>query len=140
LFRFDGVRWIKIEDAVRMNMTNNDSRNTLKTSFINNSNFTYVDRINVDIVKLLEDDTVIETNIPFIEAPFVVLKLDAFTIEYVTADHEGLLEIYDTTKLKINLPEDDFIPISGPWSVSLYNHREAQRQSLSKALKPKADL
>ena len=38
LFRFDGTRWIKVEDSVRMTMTNNDQRQTLKTSFINNTN------------------------------------------------------------------------------------------------------
>ena len=37
LFRFDGTRWNKLEDAVRMTMTNNDTRQTLKTSFINNT-------------------------------------------------------------------------------------------------------
>jgi hypothetical protein len=37
LFRFDGTRWIKVEDSVRMTMTNTDTRNTLKTSFINNT-------------------------------------------------------------------------------------------------------
>ena len=37
LFRYDGSRWIKTEDAVRMTMTNNDTRKTLKTSFINNT-------------------------------------------------------------------------------------------------------
>ena len=38
LFRYDGLRWIKMEDAVRMTMTNNDTRQTYKTSFINNTN------------------------------------------------------------------------------------------------------
>ena len=50
LFRYDGVRWVKVEDSVRMTMTNtpgvanngttpNDqTRQTLKTSFINNTN------------------------------------------------------------------------------------------------------
>ena len=37
LFRFDGTRWIKTEDAVRMNMTNTDTRKTYKTDFINNT-------------------------------------------------------------------------------------------------------
>ena len=36
LFRYDGRRWVKMEDKVRMTMTNNDTRNTQKTSFINN--------------------------------------------------------------------------------------------------------
>lgn len=38
LFRFDGTRWIKVEDSVRVTMTNTDTRNTQKTSFINNTN------------------------------------------------------------------------------------------------------
>ena len=38
LYRFDGSRWVKVEDAVRMTMTNTDQRQTLKTSFINNTN------------------------------------------------------------------------------------------------------
>ena len=37
LFRYDGNRWIKIEDSVRINMTNNDSRANYKTGFVNNS-------------------------------------------------------------------------------------------------------
>lgn len=37
LFRFDGNSWNKVEDAVRMTMTNNDTRQTQKTSFINNT-------------------------------------------------------------------------------------------------------
>ncbi len=38
LFRFNGTAWAKVEDAVRMNMTNNDTRQTQKTGFINNMN------------------------------------------------------------------------------------------------------
>lgn len=38
LFRFDGTRWVKFEDSVRMTMTNTDHRQTQKTSFINNTN------------------------------------------------------------------------------------------------------
>jgi len=40
LFRFDGRRFVKIEDNVRMTMTQNNTRSTEKTSFINNSNAT----------------------------------------------------------------------------------------------------
>jgi hypothetical protein len=38
LFRFNGAAWTKFEDSVRMTMTNNDTRNTQKTGFINNTN------------------------------------------------------------------------------------------------------
>ena len=42
LFRYDSTRWIKMEDAVRMTLTNTDTRNTQKTGFINNTNSTTV--------------------------------------------------------------------------------------------------
>jgi hypothetical protein len=43
LFRWDGVRWRKIEDKVRTNITNNSADNkTQRNSFITNTN-TYVD-------------------------------------------------------------------------------------------------
>ena len=37
LFRYDGTRWVKIEDSVRITTTNNDSRANYKTGFVNNS-------------------------------------------------------------------------------------------------------
>ena len=37
LFRYDGNRWVKVEDSVRINMTNNDSRANYKTGFVNNT-------------------------------------------------------------------------------------------------------
>jgi hypothetical protein len=38
LFRYNGTRWIKVEDAVRMTMTNGVNRMTQKGTFINNTN------------------------------------------------------------------------------------------------------
>jgi hypothetical protein len=43
LFRFNGRRWVKVEDNLRMTMSNNDERLTQKTSFINNNNVSKVD-------------------------------------------------------------------------------------------------
>jgi len=40
LFRYDGRRFIKIEDNVRQTMTQTNTRNTQKTGFINNTNTT----------------------------------------------------------------------------------------------------
>jgi hypothetical protein len=42
LFRYDGVRWVKVEDAVRHKLTNTDDRKTQKTSFINNTNINII--------------------------------------------------------------------------------------------------
>jgi hypothetical protein len=42
LFRYNGSSWHVIEDNVRMTMTNTNTRKTLKTSFINNTNQTTI--------------------------------------------------------------------------------------------------
>lgn len=143
LFRFDGNRWIKYEDNVRMTMTNNDTRSTQKTSFINNSKFTYVDQAGFDTVTAVAGETIIDTTIDYITAPYVVLKFEEVLLEYATADHLSLIA-NNEGKVRINLPvvngEQNEILANGAWQVSLYNHREGQRQSLSKALRPKADL
>ena len=38
LFRYDGKRWVKMEDAVRTTLTNTDDRQTQKGTFVNNTN------------------------------------------------------------------------------------------------------
>jgi len=48
LFRYDGIRWIKVEDSVRLTTTNNDSRNTFKTGFVNNSTTTTINGLTVE--------------------------------------------------------------------------------------------
>jgi hypothetical protein len=76
-----------------------------------------------------------------------VLKLDEHRLEFVVADLENLLEAYNDNgvdKIRVNLPivnnNQTVIPHAGAWRVSLFNYREAERQSISKVLRPKADL
>ena len=147
LFRFDGDRWNKVEDAVRMSMTNTDTRRTLKTSFINNTSFTYHEKVGADVVNLSQGDITINTHINNISALYVVLKIDTTIMDYVIADNTGLLTtrlVNGVEKLTINLPiidsQQETIPYTGAWTISLYNFREEQRQSLSKALRPEANF
>ena len=37
LFRYDGRRWLKVEDRVRTNLTNGPDNNTLRSTFVNNT-------------------------------------------------------------------------------------------------------
>ena len=37
LFRYDGARWVKIEDNVRTNLNNGSTNNTLRSTFVNNT-------------------------------------------------------------------------------------------------------
>lgn len=155
LFKFDNSksRWVRIEDAVRMTMTNNSVRATQKTSFINNDNYIYNEMLAVDYIRLTEDDIVFDTDLDPITAKYLVLKLNepdrAFVeMSYVILEHALLISTYtnanNETKIRITLPVvtgvQQTIPESGVWKVSLCDHREAQRQGLSTALRPRATL
>ena len=48
LFRYDGVRWIKVEDSVRITTTNNDSRANYKTGFVNNTTSSTINGLTVE--------------------------------------------------------------------------------------------
>jgi len=160
LFRFDGKQaaWIAVEDNVRMNMTNNDTRSTQKTGFINNSAYTYTNTL-IDggtFVRLAVGDFNIDTTIDYsvsTDANYVVITLDDMRLEYAKVDYPNIMTSYSymnprtgvvSNKIRIHLPVintvQQTIPYAGQWTVTLYGSREVQKQSLSKALKPKADL
>ena len=103
LFRFDGNTWVKVEDSVRMNMTNTDSRQTLKTGFINNNQWMYTNQVGIDSMNLVGGDTVLDTNIDYVSALYVVLKLDSVIIDYVVADFTNLISNHGG-KVRITLP------------------------------------
>jgi hypothetical protein len=48
LFRYDGTRWVKIEDSVRITTTNTDSRSTQKTGFVNNTTTSTINGLTVE--------------------------------------------------------------------------------------------
>jgi hypothetical protein len=103
----------------------------------------YNDQVGIDTVILSVGDFSIDTTIPFITSAYIVFKLDTLILDYVVADHPGIIT-NNNGMVKITLPiinnEQNIIPEKGSWVVRLCNSREAQRQSLSKALRPKADL
>lgn len=55
LFRYDGNRWVKIEDSVRINMSNTDTRSTQKTGFVNNTGSDTINGLTVEQRQSLED-------------------------------------------------------------------------------------
>jgi hypothetical protein len=55
LFRFDGTRWVKVEDSVRITTTNNDSRANFKTGFVNNTTTDTINGLTVDQRQALTD-------------------------------------------------------------------------------------
>jgi hypothetical protein len=149
LFRFDGKQsaWIAVEDGVRMNMTNDDARQTFKTGFINNTDYIYNDALvssykTYNQVEIDVGVSIINTNIEYTGnslATYVVFKQSTTQLDYVTAEHVGIIS-NNNGKIRITLPTPDKLPYPGQWNIMLCNNRENAKQSLSKVLKPRADL
>jgi hypothetical protein len=155
LFRYDGKRWIKVEDAVRHTLTNTDNRQTFRTGFINNNNWTYNQQLTSDNITISQsminnDVRVLDTAIDYATyhtAPFVVINQSVIKLDFATTEYPNLISSYTATVdgesvqlIRLTLPADYHITVAGQWTVTLYNVREAEKQSLSKALRPKADF
>ena len=55
LFRYDGLRWIKIEDSVRITMSNTDTKAGWKSSFVNNATESTINGLTVTQRQSLSD-------------------------------------------------------------------------------------
>ena len=55
LFRYDGNRWIKVEDSIRLTTTNDNTRANYKTQFINNSGTKTINGLTVEQRQSLSD-------------------------------------------------------------------------------------
>lgn len=160
LFQFNGRSWSVLEDAVRMDLSNTDTRQTLKTSFINNTDYIYNDAVIQTYVTYTVEEiqagiNIIRTKKPYLSSyqtvPYISLKIDAFSLSFAIDDYDGSLvtsyldtnpnsNTYNQTLMQITLPDSKTLPYAGQWQAGLYNNREAVRQSLSTVLKPKADF
>jgi len=126
LFRFDGVRWVKKEDAVRTSMTPSSTRNTQKGTFINNPYKTGVNLIVKDIGAIV--DTVIETTVPYTAQLYAEVAVRE--VPYAAAK-----VINNNGVASIELPDDFAMGDAVSWR--LYESSFDERQALSKALKRK---
>lgn len=147
LYRFDGSSWIKWNDNVRMTLSNINSRMTLRTSFINNTTYTYMDETGFDAITLQENTTIIDTNIVYHIPKYVNFRLENIHLDYSLEEFPELIVPYiqnDVEKIRIMLPsyaqEQDKIPATGVWMVGTYADRIAERQALSKVQRPVGKL
>ena len=132
LYRYDGARWVKVEDKVRHTLTNSDTRQTLKTGFINNKNITGTSIVQEGVEIPTASTTFIQTTIPFTTGmgAKVMIGDELVTTSTVTSGVGG--------NAKITLSSS--APASSNVAWTLYKSFIDQRSSISKALKPRADL
>ena len=146
LFRYDGRRWVKVHDVKRTSLSTSNP-DTLRGSFINNINtFLYEDKVATDFVRLTQGQTVIDTDIEFVNIPYIQMSYEnstrdgAFTMDFVVADYANLVTSYlDDTVQRIRITLPTAITTAGIYTLNLYNSRQNQRQALSQVLRPKAD-
>jgi hypothetical protein len=153
LFRWNGIKWVKQEDNVRMTLSNTDDRQTLKTSFINNDKLSGISKVGSDTIMVdldkNPDFTTGESTVNFYMSTdsFYILtnivKQPNMVVE-VWLDEEGratditLSESNGFLAFTVNHP----ILASTVIRWTVYDQVVEQRQSLSKALrklKPTAD-
>jgi hypothetical protein len=153
LFRWNGSKWIKQEDNVRMTLSNTDDRQTLKTSFINNDKLSGISKVGSDTVSIDADKNPIfnagEGTVNF------YMSTDSFYIlTNIVKQPNMVVEVWldeESRATDITLTDSNgflAFTVNHPilastiirWSV--YDQTVEQRQSLSKALrklKPTAD-
>ena len=155
LFRYDGTRWVKQEDNVRMTLTPTDTRQTLKSSFINNNELSGINRIAGDVVLVLEDGTTqFETS--DWTTTFQIQPNTSFAYFVTTVDYNVNYKVevwlneqskaVDIVKSDVNgklaFTVNHAIPNNSRLRYTVYDQVVEQRQPISKALrkfKPTAD-
>lgn len=155
LFRWDGSRWIKQEDNVRMTLSNTDQRQTLKTSFINNDQKSGISRIASDVVRVdLMGSAEFSPGEGTVD--FQITTTGAYILTNVNFDQNYLVEVWlgegsravdieiSNVSGKLAFTINHQIQPGSEVRWSVFDQVIEQRQSLSKALKnrrikPQAD-
>jgi hypothetical protein len=144
LFRYDGRRWVKIEDSVRTNLTPGVNNKTQLSSFINNNDKNFKDAIAWDAIRVanpytplanahtqsftLSNNRVI-TKTLFNSLYGIKTKLNNMLINNTVSNSSGNLSFTVSNTLNVN----DVL------EYTVYANVIHQRQSLSDALRPSSD-
>jgi hypothetical protein len=143
LFRFDGSRWLKVEDNVRADL-NPGSGQTQRGSFVNNTDANYRDAVAWDAVRVADPYTppanaqtqsftlstkTIVTKTPYLASLGARTLVNSLNIPNTLANTAGNLSITVST----TLTPGDLL------EYTIYRQVFNQRQSLSDALRPTSD-
>jgi len=144
LFRYDGRRWVKIEDSVRTNLTPGPTNTTQRSSFVNNSGVRYTGALAWDAIRISSSYT------PIANAHTLSFTLSTKTVVTKTvydASYRIKTKLNDTiiNNTKANTSGNLSFTVSNTLSnndvleYTIYEQALTERQSLSDALRPSAD-
>lgn len=144
LFRYDGKRWVKVEDAVRTNLTPGDNNRTLHSGFVNNPESRMTDAIAWDAIRVADpynppansatisftmSSKNVVTNVPFLASHGVRTFLNGIKITNTVANVNSNVSF----TISNTIATDDVI------EYTVYSKVMPERQGLSVALTPLAD-
>ena len=144
LFRYDAKRWIKIEDAVRTNLTPGIDNTTQRSGFVNNINATYSGSLGWDAIRVATPYTpaanvttisfnmstkTVVTKIAYVSTHGVKTTLNGTHITNTVANTAGNVSFTLTNTLSSN----DML------EYTVYSKVTPERQGLSDILSPLAD-
>jgi hypothetical protein len=146
LFRFDGLRWNKIEDAVRTSLTPGSNNKSQRSGFVNNTQKTPLTRLAYDAIRCVDNYTpaansatvtfnmsskTVVTNIHYISTYGLTTSLNSVPLENTMANIYGNIGFTITSNVSIS--SGDLL------EYTVYEKTINERQSLSTALRPQAD-
>lgn len=149
LFRYDGRRWVKVEDAVRTNLTPGAANNTTQRSgFVNNTGKFMSNAVARDVIRVSSSYTppanastisftlsnvspygTVVTNVHYVSTYGVRSKINGVPINVTMNNASGNIGFTVTNVLS----SGDLL------EYTVYQHVINERQSLSQALRPSAD-
>lgn len=166
LFRYDGQRWVKMEDAVRTNLTPGFDNKTLRSGFVNNEGRTYKNKLGTDVIlvsspyvppansytqsfTLSTRTIVVKQN--YSSAYGVKTTINGISVQNTTSNSSGNLAIVISntippgtignttpggTQLMIT---SNTIAVGSTLEYTVFANVINERQGLSRALRPSAD-
>lgn len=146
LFRYDGVRWVKYEDNVRMTMTMSENRQTQKTGFVNNRTYSNFQSLYTDTF-VVNDPTTFRpadlTQSVDLMANKIVTKIDydqSHGVEaFVNEEKLPITSVFaEGGKLAFTTSANLMVSDVITWTI--YKTKIAEKVALSRALRPRADL
>lgn len=150
LFRYDGKRWTKVEDAVRTNLTPGAQNTTQRSGFVNDTNKFYSNSIAWDGIRVSSPYTPSANsatlsftlgNIATGNVSTVVTKT-RYISTYGVQTKVNSLSIPNTmgnTLGNVSFTISSTLAVGSVLEYTIYTHVINERQSLSQALRPSAD-
>jgi hypothetical protein len=150
LFRFDGRRWVKIEDAVRTNLTPGTQNQTQLSGFINDYDKFYENSVGSDVIRVANPYSPpanaitssftfssgnVVTTLGYVSSYGVKVKLNNLLIN---SNLSNITIANITGKIGFTV-SNTLYKLNDTIEYTVYSRVVPQRQSLSQALRPSAD-